>query len=82
MDKELFILNQEQLDAYFEWQTKKDFHAEYGITPTMKQWLIDNPCPLPPPVKVLKAIEISHDPSEQGMYESGYDACLSDLGLK
>ena len=30
-------------------------------------------------IETFKAIEISHDPSEQGFYESGYEACKKDI---
>lgn len=94
MEKEVFILTQEQLDAYVNWEESYQAFRNANskrveFSNTEKIWLVKNPNPLPSPVKVLTEEEIEkkpfkdfHSTVDKETFCAGYNACLSDLGLK
>jgi len=57
MEKEVRILTKEQLDAYFDYKLAEHWLIvdanNYGQHEQLEKFRKDNPCPLPPPVKVL-----------------------------
>ncbi len=58
MEREVYILDRAQVDFIIRWSARE---RERGINAPLevyKKWIIDNPCPLPPSVKVLTEEEI------------------------
>ena len=90
MDKEVIILTQEQLERAINWNLTKQYREnDSALNANMDEWIKENPNPLPPPVKVMTEKEIEkkpfkdfHSTVDKETFCAGYNACLSDLGLK